>query len=77
MVLFRTSSQKAPLLRCGSTCFGRFVAEWRDDVHRDFRFFNSREEARQFIGTIDAASSIRKSNLEDVFIELTGRKEGL
>jgi ABC-2 type transport system ATP-binding protein len=57
--------------------FGRFVAEWRDDVHRDFRFFNSREEARQFIGTIDAASSIRKSNLEDVFIELTGRKEGL
>ncbi len=57
--------------------FGRFVAEWRDDVHRDFRFFNTREEARQFIGTIDAASSIRKSNLEDVFIELTGRKEGL
>ena len=53
------------------------MAEWRDDVHRDFRFFNSREEARQFIGTIDAASSIRKSNLEDVFIELTGRKEGL
>ena len=57
--------------------FGRFVAEWRDDVHRDFRFFNSREEARQFIGTIDAAASVRKANLEDVFIELTGRKEGL
>lgn len=57
--------------------FGRFVAEWRDDVHRDFRFFNSREEARQFIGTIDVAASVRKANLEDVFIELTGRKEGL
>ena len=57
--------------------FGRFVAEWRDDVHRDFRFFNTREEAVQCIATVDAAACIRKSDVEDLLIELTGRKEGL
>ena len=56
---------------------GRFVVEWRDDTKRDFRLFDSREEAGHFIGTLDAAASIRETNLEDVFIELTGRKEGL
>ncbi|MBQ9697678.1 MAG: ABC transporter ATP-binding protein [Acidaminococcaceae bacterium] len=56
---------------------GRYVVEWREDVHREFRFFDSREEARTFIGSLETTASIRKSNLEDVFIELTGRKEGL
>lgn len=56
---------------------GRYVVEWRDGAHREFRLFDSREDARHFIATVDAAASIRKSNLEDVFIELTGRKEGL
>ena len=56
---------------------GRFVVEWRDDTKRDFRLFDTREDASRFIGTLDAAASIRETNLEDVFIELTGRKEGL
>ena len=56
---------------------GRFVVEWRDDAKRDFRLFDTREDASRFIGTLDTAASIRETNLEDVFIELTGRKEGL
>ncbi|MBQ9635106.1 MAG: ABC transporter ATP-binding protein, partial [Acidaminococcaceae bacterium] len=56
---------------------GRYVVEWREDVHREFRFFDSREEARTFIGSLETTASIRKSHLEDIFIELTGRKEGL
>ena len=56
---------------------GRFVVEWRDDAKRDFRLFDTREDASLFIGTLDTAASIRETNLEDVFIELTGRKEGL
>ena len=56
---------------------GRFVVEWRDDAKRDFRLFDTREDASSFIGTLDTAASIRETNLEDVFIELTGRKEGL
>ncbi len=30
-----------------------------------------------FAAALDDAASIRRSNLEDAFIELTGRKEGL
>ncbi len=56
---------------------GRFVVEWRDDAKRDFRLFDTREEAGQFVSTLSTAASLRESNLEDVFIELTGRKEGL
>ncbi len=56
---------------------GRFVVEWRDGAKREFRLFDTREDAGRFISTLDAAASVRESNLEDVFIELTGRKEGL
>ena len=56
---------------------GRFVVEWRDETKRDFRLFDTREEASWFIGTLETAASVRETNLEDVFIELTGRKEGL
>ena len=56
---------------------GRYVVEWADGVHREFRLFDSKAEAATFLGTLDTAASIRHSNLEDVFIEMTGRKEGL
>ena len=56
---------------------GRYVVEWTDGVHREFRLFDSKAEAATFLGTLDTAASIRHSNLEDVFIEMTGRKEGL
>ncbi|MCR5446036.1 MAG: ABC transporter ATP-binding protein [Schwartzia sp.] len=56
---------------------GRYVVEWTEGTHKEFKLFNSREEAGQYLTQLDAPGGIRKSNLEDVFIELTGRKEGL
>ncbi|MCR5559151.1 MAG: ABC transporter ATP-binding protein [Schwartzia sp.] len=56
---------------------GRFVVEWTEGTHKEFKLFNTREEAGQFLTQLDAPGGIRKSNLEDVFIEMTGRKEGL
>ena len=56
---------------------GKYVVEWEEGAHREFRLFDTREAGRQFIGTMEGAASIRRSNLEDVFIELTGRREGL
>lgn len=56
---------------------GRYVAEWEAETGRDYRFFDTRREAADFAGTIEGSTSIRRSNLEDVFIELTGRRAGL
>ncbi len=56
---------------------GRYVVEWRDDSKRDFRLFDTREDAGRFVASLSTTASVRASNLEDVFIELTGRKEGL
>ncbi|MFC2469249.1 MAG: ABC transporter ATP-binding protein [Negativicutes bacterium] len=56
---------------------GKYVVEWEEGAHREFRLFDTREAGRQFIGTMEGAASLRRSNLEDVFIELTGRREGL
>ena len=56
---------------------GKYVVEWEEGAHREFRLFDTREAGRQFIGTMEGAASLRRSNLEDVFIELTGRKEGI
>lgn len=56
---------------------GKYVVEWEEGAHREFCLFDTREAGRQFIGTMEGAASLRRSNLEDVFIELTGRKEGI
>jgi ABC-2 type transport system ATP-binding protein len=56
---------------------GRYVVEWTEGTHKEFKLFNCREEAGQYLTQLDAPGGIRKSNLEDVFIEMTGRKEGL
>ena len=56
---------------------GRYVVEWTEGTHKEFKLLNSREEAGQYLTQLDAPGGIRKSNLEDVFIEMTGRKEGL
>lgn len=55
---------------------GRIAVEWSDEAGRQYKFFDTRSEAAEFAGTLEEAH-IRRSNLEDVFIELTGRKEGL
>lgn len=53
---------------------GAYVVEWEDELKRDFRFFMARGEAAAFAGTVQATTVVRRSNLEDVFVELTGRK---
>ncbi len=52
---------------------GRFAAEWDDGGVRQYRFFAARTEAAAFAAGLDCAAQIRGTNLEDVFIELTGR----
>lgn len=53
---------------------GVYVVEWNVDEGRQTRFFHNREEAASFAGTLTMTTTIRRSNLEDVFVELTGRK---
>ena len=54
---------------------GEYVVEWPEKEIMKVRFFKDRNEAACFAGTLTAATMIiRRSNLEDVFVELTGRK---
>jgi ABC-2 type transport system ATP-binding protein len=53
---------------------GEFVVEWSDGEATNSRFFSDRAAAAQFAATLTATTTIRLSNLEDVFVELTGRK---
>ncbi len=53
---------------------GEYVVEWHDGERLNSRFFPERASAAQFLGALTAEASIRRSNLEDVFVELTGRK---
>ncbi|BBB91889.1 MAG TPA: ABC transporter ATP-binding protein [Methylomusa anaerophila] len=52
---------------------GSYVVEWHVDDCKKTQFFHERGEAVDFAGTLAANASIRRSNLEDVFVELTGR----
>ena len=59
---------------------GAFAVEWDEESGRAYRFFHTREEARAHAREIEETMQrvlLRPTNLEDVFIELTGRKEGL
>lgn len=53
---------------------GEYVVEWTEEDGRETRFFHDRSEAASFAGTLTLNATIRRSNLEDVFVELTGRK---
>lgn len=52
---------------------GKYVVEWDGITNREYKFFNSRQECAQFASTLETSTTIRHSNLEDVFVELTGR----
>lgn len=52
---------------------GDFVVEWDTDEGRKYKFFNSRTDGVNFSGTLATNTTLRRSNLEDVFVELTGR----
>lgn len=58
---------------------GRYAVEWDDEKGREYRFFSRREDAAAFAPQLDKLEKVlvRRTNLEDVFIELTGRREGL
>lgn len=59
---------------------GAYAVEWDEEGSRSYRFFHTREEARAHARMLEEQMQrvlLRPTNLEDVFIELTGRKEGL
>lgn len=56
---------------------GRFAVEWDSPEGRQYKFFDSRKEAAAYAGELEQGAHIRKTNLEDAFIELTGRREGV
>lgn len=59
---------------------GGYAVEWDEADGRAYRFFHTRDEARAHARTLEEQMQrvlLRPTNLEDVFIELTGRKEGL
>lgn len=53
--------------------YGRYLAEGEGV----WRFFMKEAEAFDFIKTLTVKGSVRPTTLEDVFMELTGRREGL
>ena len=53
---------------------GEYVVEWTEGDGRETRFFHDRSEAAGFAGNLTLTATIRRSNLEDVFVEMTGRK---
>ena len=53
---------------------GAYVVEWVEEEGSCSRFFHDRAAAAAFAGTLAVTATIRRSNLEDVFVELTGRK---
>jgi len=55
---------------------GRFVVEVRDGDETKYRVFGDRDQALRFAATLADDVVIRESNLEDVFIELTGHRVG-
>ncbi len=53
---------------------GAYVVEWMEEEGSRTRFFHERGGAADFAGTLAVTATIRRSNLEDVFVEITGRK---
>ncbi len=54
---------------------GEYVAEWMGNGTRQLKFFSTSEGARKFAYALGHEGILaRKANLEDVFVELTGRK---
>ena len=53
---------------------GSYVVEWNQGEGSQYRFFASRQEAAAFAGTLAVNAALRHTSLEDVFVELTGRR---
>lgn len=53
---------------------GKYVVEWTEGGRTQYGFFFSRPEAADFAGNLANTALLRRCNLEDVFVKLTGRK---
>lgn len=65
-----------PKRLCGKV--GSVAVEYMEDERTRYRYFATREEAQAFASTLptDGEIRIRRTNLEDVFVELTGKSVG-
>ena len=54
---------------------GSTAVEYMVDKKTQYRYFKSRDEAKAFISSLDSEDNVlmRNTNLEDVFVELTGK----
>ena len=54
---------------------GSTAVEYMVDKKTQYRYFKSRDEAKAFIASLDSEDNVlmRNTNLEDVFVELTGK----
>ncbi|MBQ8373836.1 MAG: ABC transporter ATP-binding protein, partial [Candidatus Methanomethylophilaceae archaeon] len=57
---------------------GSTAVEYMVEKKTQYRYFRSREEAKEFVASLDSDDDvlIRNTNLEDVFVELTGKSVG-
>ena len=57
---------------------GSVAVEWTEGEKAQYRYFENRRDAGAFATTVESESgvTIRKTNLEDVFVELTGKSVG-
>jgi ABC-2 type transport system ATP-binding protein len=55
---------------------GKCIVEIPNKNETEYRVFENREQALSYAGSLNRNLVIRKSNLEDVFVELTGRRVG-
>ena len=53
---------------------GPYVVEWQENGKSNFQFFHEREEAADYTSALANDTVLRQANLEDVFVQLTGRK---
>lgn len=53
---------------------GKYVLEWTETDGIKTCFFNERTDAIEHMNTLNTNTTLRNTNLEDVFVELTGRK---
>ncbi|MCQ5184303.1 ABC transporter ATP-binding protein [Phascolarctobacterium faecium] len=53
---------------------GRVVVEHMETDGMINNFFDNREQAASYVAGLDSNATVREANLEDVFIELTGRR---
>ena len=63
---------EAPQVLCRR--IGEFSVEWMGEERAESRYFATREAAVEYAAQIPYNASIRRTNLEDVFVEMTGRK---